>query len=51
MPCGIKDREVCSLATILGECCPSLDEVKESVEFHFAELFDLELLHKDGLPP
>ncbi|MDP9042685.1 MAG: lipoyl(octanoyl) transferase LipB [Bacteroidota bacterium] len=46
IPCGIKNKQVTSLARELGRNI-SLAEVKEKVKTHFEEVFDAELLFRN----
>lgn len=39
VPCGIQDRGITSLQQILGEKCPNLQEVKQSIARHVGEIF------------
>ena len=39
VPCGIKDRDVTSLAECLGADCPPLAEVQARLAGHFARVF------------
>ncbi|EKX52405.1 hypothetical protein GUITHDRAFT_150540 [Guillardia theta CCMP2712] len=43
VPCGIKDRDVTSLHQILGDSCPSVEEVKLCLKDEFAKIFELQL--------
>jgi lipoyl(octanoyl) transferase len=31
-PCGIADKGVCSLRTLLGDACPSWDDARDALE-------------------
>jgi lipoyl(octanoyl) transferase len=46
IPCGIKNKQVTSLARELGRNI-SLAEVKDKVKIHFEEVFDAELLFRN----
>lgn len=48
IPCGISDKTVTSLKQELGREV-NMDEVKEKLKKHFAELFGVELLEEDAL--
>ncbi len=50
VPCGIRDRGVTSLARILEDACPSMNEVRNAVRHHFAEVFCLEFVQADPDP-
>ena len=43
IPCGIKDKAVTSLNVELGRQEVSMEEVKEKLKRHFAELFEASL--------
>ncbi|MDR2698046.1 MAG: lipoyl(octanoyl) transferase LipB [Holophagales bacterium] len=40
-PCGITDKGVCSLRTLLGNECPTWNEVGTSLAFHLSEILAL----------
>jgi lipoyl(octanoyl) transferase len=40
-PCGIADKGVCSLRSILGDGCPSRDEAETSLAKHLSEILAL----------
>jgi len=42
IPCGIRDRGVCSMKKLLGDKCPTWAEVRTELLGHVAELFELE---------
>jgi len=42
VPCGIRDRGVCSLQKLLGPATPSMEVVKEELRARFAEVFQIE---------
>ena len=44
VPCGIEDRPVTSLRTVLGDSSPSLPDVRVTLLRHFAASFELELV-------
>ena len=46
IPCGIKGKSVTSLHVELGKPEVSMEEVKEKLLKHFAQLFEAEVLHK-----
>jgi lipoyl(octanoyl) transferase len=46
IPCGIRGKAVTSLNVELGKMEVPMDEVKEKLLKHFAELFDAELVQK-----
>ena len=50
VPCGIEDRPVTSLRTVLGAACPSLPDVRATLLRHFASSFELELV-RAAAPP
>jgi lipoyl(octanoyl) transferase len=39
VPCGLDDRRVVSLASLLGDRCPAFRDVRESMAAHFATVF------------
>jgi lipoyl(octanoyl) transferase len=41
-PCGITDKGVCSLRTLLGDGCPTWDEVRTSLALHLAEILAID---------
>jgi len=41
-PCGITDKGVCSLRTILGNGCPTWDEARMSIARHLSEILALD---------
>jgi len=41
-PCGISDKGVCSLRSILGNGCPSREEVEKSLAKHLSEILALD---------
>ncbi|MDR2560228.1 MAG: lipoyl(octanoyl) transferase LipB [Holophagales bacterium] len=41
-PCGIADKGVCSLRSILGNGCPSRDEAEKSLAKHLSEILALD---------
>ena len=43
-PCGITDKGVCSLASLVGEAAPTWEEAAERMERHFAEVFGFDPL-------
>ncbi len=43
IPCGIRDRGVCSMQKLLGPECPTMDEAKEELAGHLTELLNLYL--------
>lgn len=43
IPCGIRDRGVTSLERLLGEACPSMDEVKARMRAGLSEALHLDL--------
>ena len=43
VPCGIPDKEVCSISSVLGREI-SMPEVKNKLVQHFLDIFDLKLL-------
>lgn len=43
-PCGRADKGVCSLHSLLGEACPSWDQVAARLEIHLAEVLELDPL-------
>ncbi len=43
VPCGIRDRGVTSMAKLLGDSCPSMEEVKARTALRFSEVLGLEL--------
>lgn len=47
VPCGIRDRGVTSLEKLLGERCPSFDEVKTGMRASLAECLGLDLEESD----
>jgi lipoyl(octanoyl) transferase len=42
IPCGISDKQVCSLSSLLGRKV-DVDEVKERIKQHFEQLFEVEI--------
>jgi len=44
VPCGIKDKSVTSLNVELGKCEIPVEEVKQKLKNHFAELFEAKLM-------
>ncbi len=48
-PCGITDKGVCSLKSLLGEDCPTWAEAAERLERHFLEVFGW--TEAPGAPP
>lgn len=53
VPCGISDRGVCSVQSILGEdACPDIGAVASSMKNAFAAVFGLSLVEKsaEGVP-
>ncbi len=50
VPCGISDRSVCSLSSLLGQ---KVDEsrVKERILHHFGEVFEAKMSVCEGQPP
>jgi lipoyl(octanoyl) transferase len=50
VPCGITDKAVTSLSTLLGRPV-DMDEVKERILYHFGEVFDARIERMPGLPP
>jgi lipoyl(octanoyl) transferase len=47
IPCGIRDRGVCSLKSLLAEKAPSMNEVKKEFQKSFSEIFRLEAVNGD----
>ena len=47
IPCGIRDRGVCSMQKILKEKCPSRVDVQRALIRHLADLFALEPVERD----
>jgi len=47
IPCGIRGKAVTSLNVELGVKEVSMEEVKEKIENHFAELFEAEIIHSE----
>ncbi len=43
-PCGIADKGVCSLASLIGEAAPTWDQAAERMEQHFQDVFGFEAL-------
>ena len=43
VPCGIADKGVCSLRSLLGEDAPDMSDVAESVKRTFADVFDVHI--------
>lgn len=43
-PCGITDKGVCSLKSLLGDGCPTWSEAADSLQRHLGEALGLELL-------
>lgn len=43
VPCGIRDRDVTSLAELLGDRCPARDEVEAAALRAFADVFNVAL--------
>lgn len=41
-PCGITDKGVCSLGSLLGTACPTWSEAAERLEHHLADVLALE---------
>lgn len=50
VPCGITDRSVCSLSSLLNRPIDE-DEVKECIRHHFGEIFHADVHVAKGLPP
>ncbi|MCL1893610.1 MAG: lipoyl(octanoyl) transferase LipB [Holophagaceae bacterium] len=44
-PCGITDKGVCSLRSILGEDCPTWEEACQSLTGHISEILAIEPIH------
>ncbi|SNY91593.1 lipoyl(octanoyl) transferase LipB [Flagellimonas pacifica] len=44
IPCGIKDKAVTSLNVELGKAVIDIEEVKQKLQYHFATLFQAELI-------
>lgn len=42
IPCGIRDRGVCSMEKLLGPATPSWEEVRNVLTTHLCDLFELE---------
>ena len=42
IPCGIRDRGVCSMEKLLGAACPTMNTVKEELARHLCELLELD---------
>jgi len=42
IPCGIRDRGVTSLKLLLGDKCPTIEDVKARLKHHLVELLQLE---------
>lgn len=42
-PCGITDKGVCSLRSLLGDGCPSWDEATDRLQAHLCEVLALDL--------
>ena len=42
LPCGITDKGVCSLRSLLGEACPTWDEAADRLQAHLCEVLALE---------
>lgn len=54
VPCGLVGEPVATVKTILGEVCPEMDQVRDSLLNHFSEVCnrELERFDADGeLPP
>lgn len=53
VPCGLVGEPVASLKTILGEACPAMDQVRDSLLNHFSGICnrDLERFEADGELP
>jgi lipoate-protein ligase B len=53
VPCGLVGEPVASLKAILDDQCPQMDQVRDSLLKHFAEVCDrdLELFDADGILP
>jgi lipoyl(octanoyl) transferase len=49
IPCGIKGKSVTSLNVELGKPEISLAEVKEKLQYHFADLFEATLTQKESI--
>ncbi len=43
-PCGITDKGVCSLKSLLGDACPTWDEAADSLQRHLGDCLGLDLL-------
>ena len=43
-PCGITDKGVCSLASLLGEDAPTWEQAAERLQHHIASVLNLDLL-------
>ncbi|HJV48642.1 MAG TPA: lipoyl(octanoyl) transferase LipB, partial [Geothrix sp.] len=43
VPCGFTDKGVCSLRSLLGEACPSLDQAMDQLQRHLCEVLQLDL--------
>ncbi len=53
VPCGLVGEPVASLKTILGDACPEMDQVRDSLLNHFSEVCNRDLEHfssEDRLP-
>ena len=51
VPCGLAGESVTSLKKILGEACPALPQVRESMARHFGEVFQRELKWRGDASP
>lgn len=43
IPCGIRDRGVCSMESLLKDACPTMEEAKAQLRGQLAELLGLDL--------
>lgn len=43
VPCGFTDKGVCSLRSLLGDACPSLETVMDHLQRHLCEVLSLDL--------
>ena len=50
VPCGIRDKSVTSLASLLGHPV-DMSEVKDRISYHFGEIFGASIERMAGLPP
>jgi lipoyl(octanoyl) transferase len=50
VPCGINDKKVCSLSSLIGRKIDEI-EVKKRIIYHFETLFEATFVLREGTPP